>query len=59
MDRFCKQLASHRKGILNWQKSLISTGSLEGFNNQIKVLKRSAYGCTDDEYFTLRLLGLT
>jgi transposase len=35
MDRFCKQLASHRKGILNWHKSQISIGPLEGFNNKI------------------------
>jgi transposase len=58
MDRFCKQLASHKKGILNWHKSQISTGPLEGFNNKIKVLKRSAYGFTDDEYFNLRILAL-
>ena len=44
MDRFCKQLASHWKGIMNWHKSQISTGPLEGFNNKIKVMKRSAYG---------------
>jgi transposase len=36
MDRFCKKLASHRKGILNWNKSQISTSPLEGFNNKIK-----------------------
>ncbi len=58
MDRFCKQLASHRKGILNWHKSQISTGPLEGFDNKIKVLKRSAYGFTDDQYFNLRILAL-
>ena len=58
MDSFCKQIASHRKEILNWHKSQISTGLLESFNNKIKVLKRSAYGCTDDEYFNLRILAL-
>ncbi|MBM3404433.1 MAG: transposase, partial [Bacteroidetes bacterium] len=31
---------------------------LEGFNNKIKVLKRSAYGFRDDDYFALRVLGL-
>jgi transposase len=59
MDRFCKQLASHKKGIRNWHKSQISTGPLEGFNNKIKVLKRSAYGFTDDECFNLRIFTCT
>jgi transposase len=58
MDKFCKQLERHRKGILNWHKSQISTGPLEGFNNKIKVMKRSAYGFTDDQYFNLRILAL-
>jgi transposase len=53
--RFCKQLASHKNGILNWHKSQISTGLVEGFNNKIKVLKLSAYGFTDDVYFNLRI----
>ena len=57
-DRLRKQLASHKKDILNWHKSQISTGPLEGLNNKIKVLKRSAYGFTDDEYFKLRILAL-
>jgi transposase len=39
MDKFCRQLATHKRGILNWHKCQISTGPLEGFNNKIKVLK--------------------
>ncbi len=50
MDRFCKQFASHRKGILNWHKSQVSTGPLEGFNNKIEVLKYSAYVFTDPKF---------
>jgi transposase len=58
MDKFCDLLLSHRTGILNWHKYQISTGPLEGFNNKIKVLKRSAYGFRDDDYFALRVLAL-
>ena len=31
---------------------------VEGINNKIKVMKREAYGFTDDHYFELRLLAL-
>lgn len=58
MNKFCDLLLSHRSGILNWHKHQISTGPLEGFNNKIKVLKRSAYGFRDDDYFALRVLAL-
>ncbi len=49
MDRFCKHLVSHKKGILNWHKSQISTGPLEGFSSTVKVQKRSAYEFTDEQ----------
>ena len=58
MNKFCDLLLAHRTGILNWHKYQISTGPLEGFNNKVKVLKRSAYGYRDDEYFALRVLAL-
>ena len=58
MHKFCKQLERYRKGILNPHKSKISTGQYEGFNNKIKVMKRSAYGFTDGQYFNLRILDL-
>lgn len=58
MNKFCDLLLAHRTGIINWHKHQISTGPLEGFNNKIKVLKRSAYGYRDDEYFALRVLAL-
>ena len=34
----------------------ITTGPLEGINNKIKVLKRTAYGYRDMEFFKLRIL---
>jgi len=49
---------AHRTGILNWFDYRISTDPLEGFNNNYKVLKRSAYGYRDMEYFALKNYAL-
>jgi len=48
----------HREGILAWYDKRITTAMVEGINNKIKVMKREAYGFTDDRYFKLRLLAL-
>ena len=48
----------HREGILAWYDKKITTAMVEGINNKIKVMKREAYGFTDDRYFELRLLAL-
>ena len=48
----------HREGILAWYDKRITTAMVEGINNKIKVMKREAYGFTDDRYFELRLLAL-
>ena len=44
-------LLAHRRGILAWYDSHISTGKVEGINNKIKVMKRNAYGFRDNRYF--------
>jgi transposase len=44
--------------ILAWYDHPITTGPLEGLNNKIKVLKRSAYGYRDQGFFGLRILFL-
>ena len=49
---------NHREGILALYDHKITTAMVEGINNKIKVLKREAYGFTDDRYFKLRLLAL-
>lgn len=51
-------LMAHRTGILAWYDCCISTAKVEGINHKIKVLKRTAYGYRDDEYFQLRLYAL-
>jgi transposase len=56
--KFCNMMAAHRTGILNYFSFPISTGPLEGFNNKIKVLKRTAYGYRDMEFFKLKILAL-
>ena len=48
----------HREGFLAWDDNRITTAMVEGINNKIKVMKREAYGFTDDRYFELRLLAL-
>ena len=44
--------------ILAWYDHPTTTGPLEGLNNKIKVLKRSAYGYRDQDFFGLRILFL-
>ena len=53
------------KTLRNWWKEILSyftwrytNGFTEGKNNQIKVLKRQAYGYRDFEHFRLRILTL-
>lgn len=42
--KFANTLEGYRSGILAWYDHPISTGPLEGVNNKIKTLKRTAYG---------------
>lgn len=51
-------IMAHRTGILAWYDCRISTGKVEGINNKIKVMKRTAYGFRDERYFRLRLYAL-
>jgi transposase len=37
---------------------MITSGPLEGTNNKIKTLKRTAYGFRDHEFFKLKILAL-
>ncbi len=51
-------LDRHRPGLFSYFRHRISSGPLEGLNNKIKVLKRTAYGFRDMDYFKLRLFFL-
>ena len=58
LEKFAQTLREHREGILNYHKSRISTGPLEGTNTKIRVLQRRAYGLRDTEYLKLRIYAL-
>ena len=53
-----KSLQGHRFGLLNWYDYQVSTGPLEGTNNKIKTLQRTAYGFRDKEFFKLKIKAL-
>ena len=57
MPRAVTSLA-YRTGIPAWYDCPISTGKVEGINNKIKMMKRVAYGFSDERYFRLRLYVL-
>ena len=41
---------ANKTGILAWYDCRISTGKVEGINNKMKVMKRTAYGFRDEHY---------
>jgi len=58
LQQFAKTLQAHRRGLLAWYDFRISTGPLEGVNNKVRTLQRTAYGYRDQEYFRLKLHAL-
>lgn len=54
--KFAKMLNKYRYGILNHCDYPLHTGTLEGVNNKIKVIKRKAYGYHDIRYFSLKII---
>lgn len=53
-----KTLLGHRSGILSWFTHRINSGRMEGINNKIRTLTRSAYGYRDESFFFLKLYNL-
>ena len=58
LQQFAKTLQAHRRGLLAWYEHPISTGRLEGVNNKVRTLQRTAYGFRDQHYFRLKLHAL-
>jgi len=56
VNKFAKMLDKYRYGILNHCDYPLHTGTLEGVNNKIKVIKRKAYGYHDIHYFSLKII---
>ena len=52
---FARRLAAFAHGIVAHARWPLHTSLLEGINNEIKVIKRMAYGRRDDEYFFLKI----
>ena len=46
MKKVALSLRNHRKLILNWfrAKGALSSGTVEGFNNKVKLTTRKSYG---------------
>ena len=58
LHQMARTLALYRSGLLAYYDAMISSGPLEGTNNKIKTLKRTAYGFRDGEFFKLKILAL-
>ena len=55
LKRFARRLAEKIDGVLAHCWFPLHTSLLEGIMNQIKVIKRKAFGFRDDEYFFLKI----
>jgi len=55
LKKFARSLKDHLDGILAHCRYPIHTGTLEGINNKIKVIKRVAFGFRDLTYFFLKI----
>jgi transposase len=55
LKRFARSLKERIDGVLAHCQYPISSGTLEGINNTVKVIKRVAYGFRDQEYFFLKI----
>jgi len=53
--RFADLLKPYWRGILSRVRWPMHTGTLEGINNKIKLLKRMAFGYRDTDYFFLKI----
>ncbi len=54
MIYYARRLNKYSYGIINHCKYQINSGKIEGTNNTLKVIKRSAYGYLDPNYFILK-----
>lgn len=55
LTKFVKTLRHRFEDILNYFPNGLSSGTVEGLNNKIKVIKRCAYGYRNFEHFCLRV----
>jgi len=55
LKKFAHNLKEKIEGVLAHCRWPLHTSLLEGINNKIKVIKRSAYGFRDEQYFFLKI----
>ena len=55
LQAFAERLRPYLPGIVAHARWPLNTSLIEGINNRIKVIKRTAYGFRDDEYFFLKI----
>src|SRR5512135_44471 len=58
LQQMAEALAAHRSGLSAYYDVMITSGPMEGTNNEIKTMKRQAYGSRDREFFKLRILAI-
>lgn len=56
MRRVKRTLAKHRQEIIAGFYTWLTNGPIEGTNNKIKVIKRTAYGYRNFSHFRIRIL---
>jgi transposase len=57
-EKFAAMIEKHWDGIISHchPENKVKLGFVEGVNNKIRVIQRSAYGYRDEEYFKLKIL---
>jgi transposase len=58
LQQMARTLAAHRSGLLAYYDVMITSGPMEGTNNEIKTMKRQAYGFRDQVFFKLKILAI-
>ena len=55
-EKFAELIGHHAEGIVSHALFPVSSGKIEGNNNMMKTIRRSAYGYNNDEYFFLKAI---
>lgn len=59
-EKFAAMLERHWEGIVSYCKpeNTVSLGCVEGWNNTIRVIQRTAYGFRDEDYLAMKIITL-
>jgi len=58
-QKFARMIENHWDGIASYcrPENKVSLGMVEGLNNKIRVIQRTAYGYRDEEYLRLKIIA--